>query len=73
MTAPAEAFERHDLNLDLAADLSDEDLEKLGVTSMGHRKRLLGAIEAMRALSSRATSDVDVPAETEERLSADGK
>ena len=66
----AEAFERHDLSLGLAADLSDEDLEKIGVTSMGHRKRILRAIEAIREGSSGAASDVDVSAETKENLSA---
>ncbi len=36
-------FEENDLDLDLAADLTDADLKDLGVASMGHRKKLLRA------------------------------
>ena len=39
----ADAFEENDVDHDVIADLSEEDLEKLGV-SMGHRKRLLRAL-----------------------------
>ena len=45
----AEPFEENDLDLDLVPDLRDSDLEKLGVASMGHRKKLLRAIETLRA------------------------
>jgi class 3 adenylate cyclase/tetratricopeptide (TPR) repeat protein len=45
----ADAFSDNDLDLDLVADLSDSDLKDLGVTSMGHRKKLLRAIEALAA------------------------
>jgi hypothetical protein len=34
-----EIFEENDLDLDLVIDLSDDDLEKLGIASMGHRKK----------------------------------
>ncbi len=43
----ADMFEENDLDLDLLTDLSDDDLEKLGVTSMGHRKKLMRAIGAL--------------------------
>ncbi|MFP6747125.1 MAG: adenylate/guanylate cyclase domain-containing protein, partial [Alphaproteobacteria bacterium] len=42
-----EIFEENDLDLDLVIDLSDDDLEKLGIASMGHRKKLLRAIAAL--------------------------
>ena len=42
----AELFECNDIDLAVIADLTDADLEKLGV-SMGHRKRLLKAIAAL--------------------------
>ena len=42
-----EAFEDNDLDLDLASELSDADLRDLGVSSMGHRKKLLRAIAAL--------------------------
>jgi hypothetical protein len=40
----AEHFERNAVDLDLLSDLTDADLEKLGVHSLGHRKRLLKAV-----------------------------
>src|SRR6476620_11826227 len=39
----AESFERDDVGLELLPELSDADLEKLGLT-LGHRKRLLKAV-----------------------------
>jgi hypothetical protein len=30
-------------------DLTDQDLEKIGVHSVGHRRKLLGAIAELRA------------------------
>ncbi len=44
----AEAFERNALDLDLLCELTEDDLEKLGVHPMGHRKKLLKAIDALR-------------------------
>jgi class 3 adenylate cyclase/predicted ATPase len=40
----ADAFVDNAVDLDLLIDLTDADLEKLGVTALGHRKRLLRAI-----------------------------
>ena len=40
------AFRSNDIDVDLLSDLTEADLEKLGVTSLGHRKILLRAIEA---------------------------
>ncbi len=43
----ADVFEENDIDLDLAADLAEQDLKDLGVASMGHRKKLLRAIEGL--------------------------
>lgn len=43
----AKTFEENELDLDLVTDLSDADLKDLGVTAMGHRKKLLRAINAL--------------------------
>ena len=43
----AEAFEENEVTLDLARDLTDTDLEKLGVAILGHRKTLLRAIDKL--------------------------
>lgn len=40
----ADAFEENAVDTDLLSDLDDSDLEKLGVSLLGHRKRILKAI-----------------------------
>ena len=50
-----EVFERNAVDLDLLCELTDEDLEKLGVQALGHRKKVLKAIEGLR------TSDTIAP------------
>lgn len=40
----AEAFERNDVDLDVLRDLNEDDLHRLGV-SLGHRKRILRAMQ----------------------------
>jgi len=42
----ASAFIENDIDFTVLRDLSDADLRELGVGSLGHRKRLLAAIEA---------------------------
>lgn len=42
------AFRTNDIDVDLLSDLTDADLERLGVASLGHRKKLLRTIEALR-------------------------
>jgi len=42
----ADAFEQNDLDVDVLGDLSELDLEKIGV-SLGHRKKLIRAIAAL--------------------------
>ncbi|MFO1081311.1 MAG: AAA family ATPase [Reyranellaceae bacterium] len=44
----AGAFSDHAIDLDVLADLDDDDLAKLGVAAIGHRKRLLKAIADLR-------------------------
>ena len=41
-----DAFEQNDLDIDVLRDLSELDLEKIGV-SLGHRKKLIRAIAAL--------------------------
>jgi class 3 adenylate cyclase/tetratricopeptide (TPR) repeat protein len=54
-------FEADDIDLDVVPSLSDQDLEKLGI-SMGHRKRLLKAIaELNRAPSLAVPADRTAP------------
>ena len=48
-------FAENDVDLDALRLLTDDDLEKLGV-SLGHRKKLLKAIEALRSADTIAPS-----------------
>lgn len=43
----APTFAQNDIECSILADLTDDDLEKLGIASLGHRKKLLKAIEAL--------------------------
>jgi class 3 adenylate cyclase/predicted ATPase len=46
------AFRAHDIDGEVLPDLTTEDLIGLGVTSIGHRRKLLAAIAALREGSS---------------------
>jgi class 3 adenylate cyclase/tetratricopeptide (TPR) repeat protein len=54
----AVAFEENELELDQLIDLDDADLKDLGITIMGHRKKLFRAIEAMASLQPDKTGGV---------------
>src|SRR5215203_4924758 len=45
----AKTFAENNIDHSILPDLTENDLEKLGVSSLGHRKKLLSAIEAMTA------------------------
>src|SRR5690242_17867796 len=40
-------FAENDIDLALLPELTDQDLEKIGVASLGHRRRILKAIAAL--------------------------
>src|SRR6516162_1172033 len=42
-------FTENGIDLEIVTDLSDEDLEKIGVTSLGHRRKLLRGIANLKA------------------------
>jgi hypothetical protein len=45
----ARAFADNDIDLALAATLTDADLKEIGVASLGHRRKLLAAAAALTA------------------------
>jgi SAM domain (Sterile alpha motif) len=49
MSEYAQRFAENDIDLTILADLTDQDLEKIGVTSLGHRRKLLRAIATLHA------------------------
>src|SRR6516164_3037732 len=48
-------FAENGIDLDILTELTDQDLEKIGVTSLGHRRKLLRAIANLKA-AEKATS-----------------
>jgi SAM domain (Sterile alpha motif) len=48
-------FRENDVDAEVLSDLTDGDLEKIGV-SLGHRKRLLKAVAALAGSRGRASS-----------------
>jgi class 3 adenylate cyclase/predicted ATPase len=46
----AQRFAENDIDVDILSDLSDQDLEKIGVTSVGHRRKLLRAIANLKGV-----------------------
>jgi class 3 adenylate cyclase/predicted ATPase len=59
-----EAFEQNEVDIDLVRDLGDEALEKLGVSVMGHRVKMLRAIAALPTRDSEIAPVIDVGEET---------
>ena len=58
-----DVFVENDIEFDLLAELSDEDLKDIGVASLGHRRRLLRAIAQRNDNGATPTSDevADMP------------
>ena len=44
----AQRFAENDIDFDILSDLTDQDLEKIGVTSLGHRRKLMRAIANLK-------------------------
>ena len=51
-----DAFIDNDINREVLLDLKDEELQEIGVKSLGHRKRLLKAIDVVRGATSESSS-----------------
>jgi class 3 adenylate cyclase len=54
------AFRENDVSAELVPNLTAEDLKDLGISSVGHRRRLLEAIAALRLSAMPAHDPVDV-------------
>jgi hypothetical protein len=66
------AFRDNDIDAEVLPDLTADDLISIGVTSVGHRRRLLAAITALgtevpAAPEKEAPRDVPTPADAERR------
>jgi class 3 adenylate cyclase/tetratricopeptide (TPR) repeat protein len=58
-----QAFRDNDIGADLLVRLTAEDLKEIGVVSVGHRRRLLDAVAALRAEPPTLATPVARPAE----------
>jgi len=70
----AERFAENDIDFTILSDLTDQDLEKIGVTSLGHRRKLLRAIADLKDVKNSepgvaiaATALIAPPRDTAER------
>jgi class 3 adenylate cyclase/predicted ATPase len=65
----AERFAENDITFVILPDLTDQDLEKIGVVSLGHRRQLLRAIAELRGAveSGTATASPAAPHDAAER------
>ena len=48
----AQRFAENDIDFEVLSDLTDQDLEKIGVASVGHRRKLLRAIANLGGLET---------------------
>jgi hypothetical protein len=55
-------FAENDIDLSILRDLNDSDLEKIGVASLGHRRKLLRAIADLTNLEKHAPAAASLPA-----------
>ncbi len=55
MSQYAQRFAENDIDFYVLHDLTDQDLEKIGVTSLGHHRRLLRAIANLEPQTASAT------------------
>src|SRR5262249_53993115 len=46
----AQRFAENDIDLTILGDLTDQDLEKIGIASLGHRRKLLRAIADLESI-----------------------
>ena len=58
----AQAFADNDIDLALAATLTDADLKEIGVASLGHRRKLLAAAAALTAKPPAPSNATTTPA-----------
>ena len=61
MSEYAERFAVNDIDFTILGDLTDQDLEKIGVASLGHRRKLLRAIADLKVVE-KSEPDVAVAA-----------
>jgi class 3 adenylate cyclase len=64
LEAYAQAFVDNDIDLDLLSDLTVEDLRDIGISSVGHRRKILSA--AAEIASTQTAQNQSMPAKTDD-------
>ena len=57
----ADRFAENDIDFSILPELTDQDLEKIGVTSLGHRRKILKAIAALNGPTAAAAAPAAPP------------
>jgi class 3 adenylate cyclase len=60
MSEYEECFRQNDIDFTILSELTDHDLEKIGVASLGHRRKLLRAITSLQGVLDRSLSGTAV-------------
>jgi class 3 adenylate cyclase/predicted ATPase len=63
----ASSFKENDIDTQILTQLTDTDLKELGICSLGHRKKILGAIEILDQQESAETIPITSTGEAERR------
>ena len=58
----AQRFAENDIDFTILGDLTDQDLEKIGIVSLGHRRKLLRAIADLEGVHRGAHAEAISPA-----------
>src|SRR5437588_7929290 len=61
MSEYAQRFAQNDIDFAILPDLTDQDLEKIGVASLGHRRLLLRAIGELDRVGKGTAKPASVP------------
>src|SRR6516165_1634440 len=54
-------FAENDVDFAILGELTDQDLEKIGITSLGHRRKLLRAIADLKGIEKSAPAVAVAP------------
>jgi class 3 adenylate cyclase len=57
----AERFAENDIDFPLLPELTDQDLEKIGIASLGHRRKILKALAALHSVPTGPAPAASVP------------
>jgi len=68
----ASAFRDNEIDWEVLPKLTSEDLREIGVAAVGHRRKLLGAIAALKHLGARCRSPRRIGSRRSRAAPADG-